>query len=349
MPKKIILYISTNDGSDMRINKEIRTLSKSFQVIFMGVGSNVDKTFIKEFCHQTYLISGKRNHPVTIAKQILLFLKLIFTQRIHSIHIINEQLMVFFWPFLFFKHTVLDIFDSIFLKLKVQPNQLLLFKRLVYLPINKIIVTDENRKNLMPTFTKNRLTILPNFPYQYKKAIEKVTSSDAPLVLLFFGWLGMNRGGKTIKDILASDNQVKVIMAGWFSDEETKQLQQHPNIDYRGVLTQQEALTIAANETDYILCVYAPNNLNHINASPNKIYDAIQTHTPVIINKEVKVAQFVEDLHIGIVLDQYEYHNYPILLQQLKNKRGSFSFSKALAEKYTWENIEEGLIDLHVK
>ena len=35
-----------------------------------------------------------------------------------------------------------------------------------------------------------------------------------------------------------------------------------------------------------------------INASPNKIYDGIQTETPLLINKEVTAASLVENLNI---------------------------------------------------
>lgn len=37
--KKKILYLCINDGSDMRINKEIRTLNKRYDVVFLGVGT----------------------------------------------------------------------------------------------------------------------------------------------------------------------------------------------------------------------------------------------------------------------------------------------------------------------
>ena len=51
------------------------------------------------------------------------------------------------------------------------------------------------------------------------------------------------------------------------------------------LLSQYEAIKLS-EKVDYIICVYEPKNDNSINASPNKIYDAIQVQTPVIINSE---------------------------------------------------------------
>ncbi len=157
--KKAILYISTNNGSDTRINKELKSLSKEFNIIFIGVGKYDSQNFAKEYCAKFILIQGKRNKPLTIIKHITVFLKIILSKKVASIHVINEQLMVFFYPFLFFKHTVLDVFDSIFLKMKKPKNQYAFLKRIIYAPINKILVTDENRKNLMPDFVQKKTEV----------------------------------------------------------------------------------------------------------------------------------------------------------------------------------------------
>ena len=52
--------------------------------------------------------------------------------------------MIFYWPFLFFYHVVLDVFDSIFLRINIHKNKWSTFKKLVYAPCNQIIVTDES-------------------------------------------------------------------------------------------------------------------------------------------------------------------------------------------------------------
>lgn len=345
--RKKILYISTNDGSDTRINKEVQTLAKSYEIIFLGVGDE-SNFFLKEYCNSYYLAKGKRNHPITVLKQFSFAARVVLQHKDLSIHIVNEQLAVFFYPLLLLRHTVLDVFDSIFLTKGIQPNYLIWLKKIVYFPANKIVVTDENRRTLMPSFLQKKLHVIPNYPFMIKSqsSAENISSEDT-LNILFFGWLGMSRGGKQAKELLSASENIKIIMIGWFSDNECKELIKHPRVDYRGVMPQEEALAIAANEADYMLCLYEPKNLNTINASPNKIYDSIQTYTPVIINREVKVAQLVEDINTGIVIDNY-YHPFDLsFIELLKKRRNNFSFSEELAEKYTWESLENSLIDLH--
>ena len=110
-----ILFISSNDGSDMRINKEVKSLQRHSNVIFLGVG-NYSNCYVSKYCKEVVLIKGKRNSLPVLAKQVLTCVKIVLRSKINSLHIINEQLYIFFFPIVFFKYTVLDIFDSIFLK-----------------------------------------------------------------------------------------------------------------------------------------------------------------------------------------------------------------------------------------
>lgn len=342
---KFVLYISTNDGSDTRINKEVKTLSQHYQVIFLGVGDD-QHFFLKDYCRLWYIVNGKRNSVGTILRQFVFVLKTILKRRDISIHVVNEQLSVFFYPLLFFRHTVLDVFDSIFLRQGLDREKWSFIKWLVYLPMDRIIVTDDNRKQLMPTFTQSKLSIIPNYPFRYETPILPSKKSDN-ISILFFGWLGMARGGKQAKELLEASEKIKIIMLGWFSDEACKALTEHPRVDYRGVLPQNEALKIAEQEADYILCLYEPKNLNTINASPNKIYDSIQTSTPVIINSEVKVSALVTELNTGIVIKDYFQPLDAGFVSLLEKKKGTFAFSEHLKETYTWEHVEPQLVALH--
>lgn len=329
----------------MRINKELKTLSQEFEVTFIGVGESNAQSYARDYCKYFYLISGKRNRPITILKQLWLVTKLSF-KKYDSVHIINEQLMIFFYPLMFGKHVVLDIFDSIFLMKNKSSNQLFLVKKFIYAPVDVILVTDNNRKALMPSFTQSKINVLENFPYKFKGRIN-TAKPQSPLTILYNGWLGKNRGTDFLLQLINVDSSLKIIMAGWFADETSRELANHPQVDYRGIMTQEDALTIAAQEADYILCVYAPNNENNINASPNKIYDAIQTQTPLIINSEVYISSFVRDNAIGIVIPDYNNFDAGELIKQLKQKKKEFHFSPSLIDAYNWENIEHVLIAAH--
>jgi len=138
-------------------------------------------------------------------------------------------------------------------------------------------------------------------------------------------------------------------MAGWFSDDYTRNLiDKYPNnIQFRGVLSQETALNWGATAADYILCVYKPINENNINASPNKVFDAIQIKTPLIINSEVKVSQFVKEHGIGMVISSYDVADYGEFYQDLISNREDYQWDTQLAEKYSWENVSQILKKLH--
>jgi len=345
--RKKILYISTNDGSDTRINKEVKTLAKTYDVLFLGVGAQRN-FFLKPYCTYCLLVKGKRNHPLTLLQQVWFAFRMVLKYRHISIHVVNEQLAIFFYPLLLVRHTVIDVFDSIFLTKGMSPNEWLWLKRIIYFPANVVIVTDENRRGLMPDFLQKKIAVIPNYPFYYSslETIKMKTNKDY-LTILFFGWLGMARGGKQAKELLELSDNIKIIMIGWFSDEETKVLVEHERVDYRGVIPQIEALNIAATEADYILCLYEPSNLNTVNASPNKIYDSIQTHTPVIINREVKASKIVENLQTGIIIEDYYKPLTTEFIDLLFQSKDTFLFSKELSKKYTWDGIEKELINLH--
>ncbi len=346
MALPILLYVCTNDGSDMRVNKEIKSLHKASNIIFIGIGETTN-CYVTPYCTKIILVKGRRNSLLVFLKQIFYFVKMLVIKKIKTVHVINEPLYIFFYPFLFFKYTVLDLFDSIFLKKNLTHKRFDWLKKLVYLPANKIIVTDENRYRLMPETLRSKCVILPNFPEYFQCSSIKEPSEE--LRILYNGWMGLNRGTEIVEGLLKTKLPVKIYMVGWFSDEYTRQLvtEYSQNIEFLGVIPQRTALEIAKKRADYILCVYAPVNQNNINASPNKVYDALQTFTPLIINAEVKISSWVKDKGIGFILEQYNIKDYKGLFMDLNKAKGNFQFSEELKVVYTWQNVEKSLLNAH--
>ena len=139
---------------------------------------------------------------------------------------------------------------------------------------------------------------------------------------------------------------LKVRVAGWVTDEETSQFVMMKNVEFQGVVTQEDAATLASS-CDYILSVYEPCNENNVNASPNKIYDAFQVRTPVITNEEIVVAPFVRDNNIGYVLDDFYNIDYPKFISALIARRGQYEFNSSLRENCIWSKVEHQLINVH--
>lgn len=343
--KRKLLYISSNDGSDTRINKELQTLSRQFDITYVGVGLNNRKNFGAVHCKYFHLVIGRRHNPYTLLKMYFLLFRLP-RRRYDSIHVINETLLMVFYPLLVGKHVVLDIFDSIFLVHNRSRNAWKLLKRIVYAGASRIIVTDENRKALMPAFTANKVIVLENYPMRYEYSGNRLSPADE-LTILYSGWLGVQRGTALAEMLLAQNASLRLIVAGWIADERSRELTRHPAVDFRGILSQEEVLDIAAMEADYILCVYAPVNENNINASPNKVYDAIQSRTPLIMNAEIRIASFIKEHDLGVIIADYDSVDAAELVRTLKERRNTFVFPESLCNTYIWERIEHKLLGAH--
>ena len=345
MPKKKLLYICINDGSDTRINKEINTLSQHFDIYYLGIGLSEERSFIKPICKEFGLVKGYHKSVFTLIKHYLQFLKFYFSNRFDSIHVVNEQLLLIFFPFLWWskKRVVADIFDSIFLR--TSSKIVLAAQSMVYGLPNKIIVTDNNRKTLVPTQFLPKTVVVENYPYCFNE-VQPKASKDDELLILYSGSLGMTRGTGILKDLIKVSPKVTIWLVGWLYDEPTKELAKHSQAKYWGVLTQTETMKLVS-QCDYILSVYEPINENNLNASPNKIYDAIQAQTPVIINGEVKIAKFVADNHLGYVMPSFYEKETERLFEKLVSSKKSFRFNDDLSQKYTWEAIENKLVTAH--
>ena len=345
--KENLIYLCGNDGTDTRISKEVFTLSKKYQVIYIGIKSNTP--FRHKYLNYKLFKGSHKNIFTLIKMNLYLFYILFFKKiKINRIHVVDEQFYLFFIPLLslFKMHITLDIFDSIFLKFSLPRNKFLLAKKIIYNSCNRLIVTDENRFNLMPEFAKKITSILPNVPFENKKFIEPKPIIKSSLVIAYFGTLAKNRGSEFIKKLIDANRNVKILVAGWVTDDFTNSLiVDNPKIiQFLGTINQNEANKLLYEKCHYLICVYPFDNINNIYASPNKIYDAIQTRTPVIMNDEIIASDFVKKNNIGFTFSSKNLDFVKINLELIKNKNKLLN-NNELHNKFVWDNYEKILID----
>ena len=347
MVKEKLLYIVGNDGSDTRVVKEVKTLSLKYDIYFIGINKKISNNYVIDNIKESFFVAGSHKSLFTIIKLNLKVLKLLKTNIFSKVHIIDEQFFVFFIFILFRQNVTLDLFDSYFLKLSKPNEDLLFFKNLIYYLPQKIIVTDENRYDLMPEFVKKKLLIIPNVPFykDYKNKDYSIRDSNF-LIICYFGSLHKDRGSDFLINMLNQNTDIKVLAAGWINDKLSNELIKHERVKYLGVLKQQEANTVLNSDGDYLLSIYPANNTNNINASPNKLYDSIQTKTPLIINRNIKVSKFVSTNNTGYIIDDMSNIDYKILKKELILNLKKYKFSNNLSQKYCWENYEQKLLNL---
>ena len=213
MEKPNLLYICISDGSDMRVVKEIKTLAKENNVVFLAIGKRTCTSFALSYCSRHYFVEGKHKSPITIIRFAAKLVSLLIKQNFESVHVVDEQLYVFICPLLMGRRVVLDVFDSMFLKLDKPNESLHWIKRIIYSSVRNIIVTDENRAMLLPDFAKKKAVVIPNVPprIQYGR---KVSNPDY-LTLCYFGSLARSRGSEFALSILESNHKIRLLAAGW--------------------------------------------------------------------------------------------------------------------------------------
>ncbi len=345
-PKASLLFLSLSDGSDPRINKEVTSLARRFAIDFVGVMVGESHPFIAGHTRRMEVVKGRRRSLPTLVRLAWRVLLLLARNRYDSVHVINENLYLVLWPLLIGQHVVLDIFDSMFLK-STMPNWLANLGMLFcYALPAKIIVTDEERAALMPAYTRSRHVILPNYPFRY--AGPSLNRDPEAIRILYAGSLGYSRGTSFLQALLAVSDSVRIVMAGWIweGDEQTQALSRHPQVEWMGVLPQHQIIE-QATRCDFILCHYDPSIKNNIYASPNKIYDAIQAGTAVIINPEVRIARFVQVNKLGVVLDAYAPADMKAVAGLLDDFKANYRPDPALRKIYLWDAVEGRLLAAH--
>lgn len=349
MTRPRLLYLSINDGTDMRIAKEIATLGQAFDITFVGLlqednGPNRLPAGVRQI-----IIRGRRRDPVAL---------LLLAREVHrlglaqfdTVHVVNENLLLVLSPLLLTaRNLVLDVFDSIFLKNSIAMRMFRWpLQWFVHTLADTVLVTDEDRRRLIPSCIRGNVRVLPNYPNGIGiLSVRRIVDDRDPLRIFFSGALSEGRGTAFLEALLDASSSLEVIAAGWVYDDAARKLLARDRVNYRGVVSAAEAATIA-RDCDYILCLYSPDVPNNIYASPNKIYDAALLGVPAIINSEVRAASFVEAEKLGIVLSSFTKFIPALVLEELYRRRGEFKRPASYTSPFLWESVQHVLLESHL-
>ena len=346
-----LLYIAANDGTDARVVKELKTLSREFDLVFLGCSRKKNKNnFLKNLLIKKITIPLSHRNLLTYFFFNVFVIYFRIKYRFNSIHIVDEQTFLFVWPSCLFKPVILDIFDSIFLKLNLHGERFLLIKSFIYSLVKVIIVTDEARKSLLPTKYQNKAVVVPNFPFQVKGFNRNSSSHNSDVIKIgCFGSLSLKRDIAFLDSLTKISPTVKIICAGWVSDDKTNHtITNNKSFAYLGVLPQSDILKIIS-DMDFISMIYPRDNINNKYASPNKLYDAIQIGVPVLCNDDINISKEIYNNGFGILVSRNEI-SCPTL--SLLEKIRSFNALSAVQYneyrlKYCWDNYEPILLGCH--
>lgn len=358
--------MARNDGSDMRVRKEVISLSKFFednQIYVILLHSALEHPLGKELSNVTYLRVGKLLQRFKFGKLFLPFSFLLragtvlFTKSVRSVHVVNDEMFLTILLCRLIKtHVVLDVFDSYELKFSERKGLLGFIlrwvSRVAKLNANKVIVTDFWRRNLLDEKVIEKAVILPNYPSiaSLPRISDLGLSFGKHSNSIFFGGsLFKSRGIDTIIEFLSKSPNMRVQCAGWVLDEAAQELIDHPQVDYHGVLSQEMSNKLCG-ECLASVALYEPKNLNNIYASPNKIYDSLCLGEYVFINSETKLSSWIGRSKLVKVFSYFDSGGLVRSCNEVikqKNMKKIRRYAKLYRRLFIWENFERVLYDVH--
>lgn len=345
LSRKKVLYLSMNNGSDARIGKEINTLSRDFDIDYLGIGKSDYQLGIMGAIHNYHCIRGHHRSAITLLRYLGVLMRL-DKRKYSNIYVVDEQLLFFVLPLVYRYNVILDLFDSMFLKLNREGNKWIWLKKILYNGLHKVVVTDHHRYELLPDFIKDRAFILPNYPNRLEFGKKKF--NEDKIVLGVFGTLTRERGLSFLTDILERNSGIEVHCAGWIGDDYAKKFVNRTSVKYLGIMNKDEVNKYVFDFVDLIIAIYPEHNVNNFNASPTKLYDSIMCKTPVIINRWVRISSFVEEIKAGMVVDLNSVEGYNLNYLDLRKYLMSYSHAvfDEISEKFSWNDFEDKYLEI---
>lgn len=93
--------------------------------------------------------------------------------------------------------------------------------------------------------------------------------------------------------------------------------QKYPNVIFHGKFRNPDDLSMIYNEIDILISTYDAKYENVKYAEPNKIYEAIYFETPIVVTRDTYLADKVQELNIGYVVDPFSEKDVCQLLDGL--------------------------------
>ena len=342
----------------MRIGKVCRTVSRRHRVTYLGWNREMSETspdlgkssrllFARRGQYGSGSVSLRLGFMWWLARQLL---------RLHPVTVVavNEELglpLVLLRPFIGYR-LVIDIHDPLADRVVVRGAGWLL--RLIQAVArggaDRLWVTDEARFASLGPRHRRKAVILPNYPNRPRFGVHDATASrtGGEVAVAVLGSLHANRGLDVLRQAMERCGGCRVEAAGWIADQVAERFCAMSNVNFHGVVDQQQSLRLMAS-CDVVFCFYNPEIPNNRNASPNKVYEAICLGKRCVINQEARVSEWVLAQQFGYVC---RYRDVEALTDILRAVKANIAAHRAADQRLVdfaegrlyWEVAESALL-----
>lgn len=177
-------------------------------------------------------------------------------------------------------------------------------------------------------------------------------------ILLFQGWMSKTRGlQKLVESMKWVDTDIHLVLMGYGEvQDELREIISQNHLGQRvhilDAVPQNELLYWTAS-ADAGIIPYQPIDLNNFYCSPNKLFEFIQAHLPIIANDLPFLKKVVDGNGFGLTAELNSAENYAKAINQMFNEKQRYqNFKKNLLDKspdFSWAVEEKKLYGLYEK
>lgn len=198
--------------------------------------------------------------------------------------------------------------------------------------------------NRLSEIDSSNHVIVYNSPYDFFKGVEREIHYKKEFAVT--GYLNDGRGLHSIKSFAKDNPDYKFIVVGEFINKETEEdFLSVSNVEYHHFMPQNQLFDLIQNCRG-VFSLYDTHVPIYRLAASNKLYDAMMLSIPVIVNKEILAASFVEKKQIGYVVN-YEYdESWKKIIEQSEEEVRIIGNNgrKCYLEEYEFTSLVDRLI-----
>ena len=196
-------------------------------------------------------------------------------------------------------------------------------------------------------FRKTKLVVVMNAPPASGARREKERGGE--FRVLYYGWLGEERGVKLLIEAVKGLEGVTITLAGRGELEPyvKEAASSDPSVRFLGWL-KMEDLEPVISDADLIPSLYEPKTKNARMATPGKLLTAMSLAIPSLVPAGTYQAEIVERFHCGVVVDWRDVADVRRAIAELSTDRAEYdrlarASYAAFASSFSWEVMGERL------
>lgn len=365
--KPVLMLLSNPATYDLRPLKEAKTLAKNgYKVIILAwdrEGTSPKQSLLSNLLIRRFNLKAPYGQRLRTIIGLLFFyiwcIIFSFTYEFTLIHCHDVDMFICGLLIKVLRvgkvKLIYDMHDHPTVFLNKFPKSNILVKIIFVMAKNyadNIIVVNEGFLDYLSKigFKKEKMTVIMNVSLiNFKTPTNKDHRGE--FTIFYYGDISVNRGvHKLIKAVTGLEN-VELLLAGKgdLTPFIRKIAKEHKNIKYLGWVLPSE-IDRLIKQADLIPSLYMPNNINHILASPGKLFTAMANAIPVLVPNGSYQAEIVRKYNCGMVINMDNIDEIRKAIIRLASNPDLCRMLgengiKAACEVFNWDEMEHRLIN----